>query len=129
MRVRAGGHGSAQPDPCAGRIIDENDRVGRRLGASGAGGAFDATWNGETDAVNDRTPDRDATTARLIGFARRYRFETLDGTTVHEAKRRLIDTIGSALGACHQHPCALARTLVARWRGDSTATVWAVASA
>ena len=49
--------------------------------------------------MNDEPGGWDATTERLIAYAQRARYETLSRKTVHEAKRRLIDTFAGALGA------------------------------
>ena len=42
--------------------------------------------------MNDQPAQWDATTERLIAFARRANFELLSGEAVHETKRHLIDT-------------------------------------
>ena len=39
-------------------------------------------------------------------------YEDLEKNVVHEVKRRLIDSLGCALGAWHEEPCTIARKLV-----------------
>ena len=66
----------------------------------------------------------DATTQRVVDFAMRTRYEALPALTVHECKRRVLDTFASALGAYDEPLSALARKLAARTRGDEHARVW-----
>ena len=42
---------------------------------------------------------------------------------MHEAKRRLIDSLGCALGAWHEEPCTIARTVVSDFSARNGATV------
>src|SRR5947207_14291880 len=49
------------------------------------------------------------------------RFEELSGQTVNEVNRRIIDSIGSALGACNEETCRLARTVATRSSPKHTA--------
>src|SRR5204862_7044316 len=42
---------------------------------------------------------------------------------VHEVKRRVIDSIGCALGAWHTEPCAIARRVAARFNATNGATL------
>ena len=44
----------------------------------------------------------DATTAQLVDFALRSEYELLGEATIHECKRRLIDTFAAAFGAYDQ---------------------------
>jgi 2-methylcitrate dehydratase len=46
---------------------------------------------------------------RLASFAAGLRFEDLPATVVHEVKRRVIDSMGCALGAWRAEPCEIAR--------------------
>jgi 2-methylcitrate dehydratase len=66
----------------------------------------------------------DSMTERLVDFAEAAQYERLSGKTVHECKRRVIDTFASALGAYHEEPARMARAIASRTRGDAQATVW-----
>src|SRR2546429_2901745 len=48
-------------------------------------------------------------THRLAEYACALRFEDLSKDVVHEVKRRVIDSLGCALGAWNEEPCAIAR--------------------
>ena len=74
--------------------------------------------------MNDQPGQWDATTERLIAYAQRARYEALSRQTVHETKRRLIDTFASALGAYDEPVSVMARTVASRYRSDSVARVW-----
>ncbi len=72
-----------------------------------------------------RTPGQwDATTARLVEFAERAQYDGLSADTVHECKRRLIDTFASALGAYGEPLSQMARAVASRSRGTGEASVW-----
>lgn len=66
----------------------------------------------------------DATTARLVDFAMRGNYASLPPEAVHECKRRLIDTLASAMGAWDDPLCNMARTIARRYSGTPAATVW-----
>ena len=66
----------------------------------------------------------DATTARLVDYALQADYATLPAQTVHECKRRLIDTLGCALGAYDEPLSAMARAVAARSQGDPSARIW-----
>ena len=66
----------------------------------------------------------DGTTERLVGFAQQATFEGLSADTVHECKRRVIDTLGCAVGAYAEPLSVMARSVAARVRGDPAAAVW-----
>lgn len=66
----------------------------------------------------------DATAARLIAFAERASFDALSRRTVHEAKRRLLDTFASALGAYDEPASVMARNVASRYRCDAPARLW-----
>jgi 2-methylcitrate dehydratase len=74
--------------------------------------------------MNDESAGWDATTERLIAFTRRARFDALSRETVHETKRRLIDTFASALGAYDEPVSAMARAMAGRYRTENTARIW-----
>jgi 2-methylcitrate dehydratase len=60
---------------------------------------------------------------RLAAYAANMRFHDLPATSVHEAKRRLLDTLGCAMGAYRSEPAAIARTMAATTRSTLPATV------
>jgi 2-methylcitrate dehydratase len=66
----------------------------------------------------------DATTVRLVDFALQSEFGALSAETVHECKRRLIDTIGCAIGAFDEPLSLQARAVAKRISGDPAASVW-----
>lgn len=60
---------------------------------------------------------------QLAAFAHRLTFDDLPEAVVHEAKRRVIDSIGCALGAFDSEPCRIARRIASTIKSDSPATV------
>jgi 2-methylcitrate dehydratase len=66
----------------------------------------------------------DATTERLVAYAEQARYDALPPDTVHETKRRLIDTFASALGAYGEPLSEMARKVAKRSRGDVEVSVW-----
>lgn len=70
----------------------------------------------------------DATTAYLADFALACEFGSLPPEVVHEGKRRLIDTVGCAIGAYDEPLCRTARAFAARYCGTPAATVWGCAT-
>jgi 2-methylcitrate dehydratase len=60
----------------------------------------------------------DPTITRLAAYARSLEFEHLDDVTIHETKRRLIDTLGCALGGYEAEPCRIARKIARRASAD-----------
>jgi len=48
---------------------------------------------------------------RLARYAAGLRYENLPPEAIHEAKRRLLDSLGCAMGALHSEPATIARTL------------------
>lgn len=66
----------------------------------------------------------DASTRHLVEFALDTRYAGLDGTTVHECKRRLIDTFACAIGAL-EHPLSVSVCrLAAGYSGSLSAGIW-----
>jgi 2-methylcitrate dehydratase len=61
---------------------------------------------------------------RLAEYAVGLEFSQLPPAVVHEVKRRLIDSLGCALGAWDAEPCAIARRVATKLRAESGATVW-----
>lgn len=51
---------------------------------------------------------------KLAQFSRNLHYRNLPSEVVHEVKRRLIDTLGCALGAWRSKPCKIARKIAAR---------------
>jgi 2-methylcitrate dehydratase len=60
---------------------------------------------------------------RLSAYAAGLRFEDLPQEAVHEAKRRLLDSLGCAMGAWHSEPATIARKLAATQSSTLGATV------
>ncbi len=60
---------------------------------------------------------------QLAHFAGSLQFEDLSKNVVHEVKRRVIDSLGCALGAWHEEPCTIARTVVSDFSARNGATV------
>src|SRR5687768_13418215 len=59
---------------------------------------------------------------RLAEYAHQLRYEQLDARTVHEVKRRLIDSLACALGAWEAHPVQAARNICSRVQSQPAAT-------
>ena len=66
----------------------------------------------------------DTTTAHLVDFALRTEFPALSAKTVHECKRRLIDTFACAVGAYDEPLSHMARAVAKRYSGIPAASVW-----
>ncbi|MEY2547169.1 MAG: 2-methylcitrate dehydratase [Verrucomicrobiota bacterium] len=56
-------------------------------------------------------------------YACALRFEDLSKETVHEVKRRVIDSIGCALGAWNEEPCTIARTVASDFSAVNGSTI------
>jgi len=54
----------------------------------------------------------DQTTRTLAEYVTRLRYDGLEPNTIREAKKRLIDSIGCALGGFEAEPAAIARLLL-----------------
>ena len=61
----------------------------------------------------------DATTDAIAGFVDSLDLKALTDSALHEAKRRLIDTLGCALGGLDSPPAQIARSLAADTRGTN----------
>jgi 2-methylcitrate dehydratase len=59
----------------------------------------------------------------LAEYACALRFEDLSKETVHEVKRRVIDSIGCALGAWNEEPCAIARKVASEFSARNGSTI------
>ena len=66
----------------------------------------------------------DATTRRLADFAIAAQFESLSAETVHQCKRRLLDTVASAIAGYDDPVCRRVRKLARRQTGKPAAGVW-----
>jgi 2-methylcitrate dehydratase len=65
-----------------------------------------------------------STVAEILSeFARSLCFEDLPETVVHEVKRRVIDSVGCALGAFHERPVTIARSLALEVSSHHGATI------
>src|SRR3569833_171297 len=60
---------------------------------------------------------------RLSRYAANLKYEDLPADVVHEAKRRLIDSLGCAMGAYPSEPAAIARRLASTVTSTTPATV------
>ena len=66
----------------------------------------------------------DATTRRLADFAIAAQFDSLSAETVHQCKRRLLDTVASAIAGYDDPVCRRVRKLARRQTGKPAAGVW-----
>jgi 2-methylcitrate dehydratase len=60
---------------------------------------------------------------QLAEYACSLQFEDLSKEVVHEVKRRIIDSIGCAIGAWKEEPCAIARTVASEFSAKKGATI------
>ncbi len=60
---------------------------------------------------------------RLAAFAVALEYEDLPSAVIHEVKRRIIDSLGCALGALDAEPCVIARRLAASFGASRGATL------
>src|SRR5438477_6488535 len=60
---------------------------------------------------------------QLADYACALKFEDLSKDTVHEVKRRVIDSIGCALGAWKEEPCVIARNVASEFSAKNGATI------
>src|SRR3989442_14662119 len=60
---------------------------------------------------------------QLADYACALRFEDLSKDVVHEVKRRVIDSLGCALGAWKEKPCAIARKVALDFSAKQGATI------
>ena len=65
----------------------------------------------------------DSTTELLASYATSLRYQDLTPEAVHQVKRRLIDSLGCALGALHSQPASIARTLATRTSHASSSSI------
>src|SRR4051812_50094551 len=60
---------------------------------------------------------------QLANYACSLNFEDLSKETVHEVKRRVIDSIGCALGAWNEEPCEIARKVASDFSATNGSTI------
>src|SRR3989440_7075823 len=60
---------------------------------------------------------------QLADYTCALRFEDLSKEVVHEVKRRVIDSIGCALGAWNEEPCVIARKVASEFSAKNGATI------
>ena len=65
----------------------------------------------------------DDTTKFLSAYAASLTYEDLPADTVHEARRRILDSVGCALGAYDATPCRIARELAPVVQGGGAARI------
>ena len=61
---------------------------------------------------------------RLAEYATALRFEDLPESAVYEAKRRVIDSLGCALGAYDAEPCLVARKVASGFSAERGGVLW-----
>src|SRR5437660_201745 len=61
---------------------------------------------------------------QLANYACALRFEDLSPEVVHEVKRRVIDSLGCALGAWNEEPCAIARKVASEFSAKRGSTIF-----
>jgi 2-methylcitrate dehydratase len=88
-----------------------------------AGGRFLATLQAHFMATSSSAPLTNTLAHQLANFACSLEFEHLSKNVVHEVKRRLIDSLGCALGAWNEEPCTIARGLATEFSAKRGATV------
>src|SRR2546423_138774 len=60
---------------------------------------------------------------QLADYTCALRFEDLSKEVVHEVKRRVIDSLGCALGAWNEEPCAIARNVASDFSANQGSTI------
>src|SRR5215813_13547747 len=60
---------------------------------------------------------------QLANYSSSFRFEDLSKEVVHEVKRRVIDSLGCALGAWNEEPCVIARKVASDFSAKHGATI------
>jgi len=66
----------------------------------------------------------DASTRRLVDLTLNAAYDSLADSVVRECKRRLIDTLGCAVGAFDDALCATIREMAREYAGPQKATIW-----
>ena len=60
---------------------------------------------------------------QLANYSCSFQFEDLSKEVVHEVKRRVIDSLGCALGAWNEEPCVIARKVASDFSAKHGATI------
>src|SRR6266498_889677 len=60
---------------------------------------------------------------QLANYTSSFRFEDLSKEVVHEVKRRVIDSLGCALGAWKEEPCVIARNVASDFSARNGSTI------
>jgi len=60
---------------------------------------------------------------QLADYACSVRFEDLSKEVVHEVRRRVTDSLGCALGAWNEEPCAIARSVASEFSAKNGSTI------
>src|SRR5436190_4150995 len=60
---------------------------------------------------------------QLAGYSSSFQFEDLSKEVVHEVKRRVIDSLGCALGAWNEEPCVIARNVASDFSAKNGSTI------
>lgn len=61
---------------------------------------------------------------RLVRYGQALCYDDVPGTVVHEVKRRILDSLGCALGAWNAQPCRIARRIGQSVKVTRGATLW-----
>jgi 2-methylcitrate dehydratase len=69
-------------------------------------------------------PEQSTLAHRFADYATALRFEDLPADVVHEAKRRVIDSLGCAMGAYDAEPCVVARDVASVFSATRGALIW-----
>jgi 2-methylcitrate dehydratase len=75
-------------------------------------------------ATSSSAPLTNSLAHRLASWAASLQYEDLSQNVVHEVKRRVIDSLGCALGAWHEEPCTISRGLATEFSAKNGATVF-----
>src|ERR1700724_4928786 len=60
---------------------------------------------------------------QLADYTCSVRFEDLSKETVHEVRRRMVDSIGCAIGAWNEEPCKIARSVASEFSAKNGSTI------
>src|ERR1700732_3683907 len=60
---------------------------------------------------------------QLADYTCSIRFEDLSKETVHEVRRRMVDSIGCAIGAWNKEPCKIARSVASEFSAKNGSTI------
>ncbi len=108
------GTSASTRDACAPRMMDCATLADHR---------FLATLQAHFMATSSSAPLTNSLAHQLANFACTLEYEHLGKNTVHEVKRRLIDSFGCALGAWNEEPCTIARGVATDFSAKLGATM------